>query len=68
MLFGWSSTYGLDGARIVHLRRELESGLNVPGYDLLIEHAIYQCKSEPQVLAKVLFHPARSVGSVPGYL
>ena len=60
MFFGWTSTYGLEGARIGHLRRELASELNVPDEDLWIERAIFENSSELKVSAKVLFFPATS--------
>ena len=61
MFFGWSSTYGLEGARIGHLRRELASELSVSAEDLWIDQAVYEDSRELKVFAKVLFYPAASI-------
>ena len=60
MFFGWSQSYGLEGARIGHLRRELASELNTPVEDLWIDHAVYEDSNELKVFAKVLLYPATS--------
>lgn len=57
MFFGWSKTFGLDGARIGHLTRRLASELNVLYGDVWIESATYKNISERELLAKVLFFP-----------
>lgn len=57
MFFAWTPTFGLDGARIGHLRRTLSSGLNSSVDDLWIENAIYQNNTLNQLKAKALFYP-----------
>ena len=57
MFFAWTATYGLDGARIGHLRRTLASGLNVSAENLWIENATYQNQTVSELKAKVLLYP-----------
>lgn len=58
MFFSWTATYGLEGARIGHLRTLLATALNVTVENLWIEDATYQNGSvTEQLSAKVIFYP-----------
>lgn len=55
MVFAWTATFGLEGARIGHLRRALASALNATVENLWIEDAAIRAPA--QLSAKVLLYP-----------